>query len=163
MVKVGEFVKKILCLISIVIVIGVFLFLHHEQSLALEKKYNIDTINSNISRTYITFSNNLSDIKSNLIEMQVFFQSDPYHIPDIYDKYYSILSSFDEKILLLEKDGLKLQELCNDLDSNSNRICLVYSNDILEVKNNINNVIKKFNDTIIVYNDMSLSSYEVFR
>jgi len=163
MVKLGEVMKKILCLFSIVLVIGVFLFLYHEQSLALEKKYNIDTINSNISRTYISFTNDLSTIKSSLIEMQDFFESDPYTIPDIYDKYYSILLSFDEKILLLEKDGLKLQELCNDFDSNSNRICLVYSNDILEVKNNINNVIKKFNDTIIVYNDMSLSSYEVFR
>ena len=44
MVKVGEVMKKILCLISIVIVIGAFLFLHHEQSLALEKKYKKQTI-----------------------------------------------------------------------------------------------------------------------
>ena len=163
MVKVGEFMKKILCLISIVLVIGVFLFLYHEESLAISKKNNIDTINLNISRTYMSFSNNLSDIKSNLIEMQVFFESDPYLIPDIYDKYYSILTSFDAKVLSLEKDGLKLQELCNDLDNNSNRICLVYSNDVLEVKNNIKNVINKFNNAIIVYNDMSLSSYKVFR
>ena len=98
--------KKILCLFSIVFVIGVFLFLHHEQSLALEKKYDIDTINSNISRTYISFTNDLSTIKSSLIEMQDFFESDPYTIPDIYDNYYSILSSFDEKILLLENVGL---------------------------------------------------------
>ena len=155
--------KKILCLISIVLVIGVFLFLYHEESLAISKKNNIDTINLNISRTYMSFSNNLSDIKSNLIEMQVFFESDPYLIPDIYDKYYSILTSFDAKVLSLEKDGLKLQELCNDLDNNGNRICLVYSNDVLEVKNNIKNVINKFNNAIIVYNDMSLSSYKVFR
>lgn len=155
--------KKILCLISIVLVIGVFLFLYHEESLAISKKNNIDTINLNISRTYMSFSNNLSDIKSNLIEMQAFFESDPYLIPDIYDKYYSILTSFDAKVLSLEKDGLKLQELCNAFDNNSNRICLVYSNDVLEVKNNIKNVINKFNNAIIVYNDMSLSSYKVFR
>ena len=163
MVFVGEFMKKILCLISIVLVIGVFLFLYHEESLAISKKNNIDTINLNISHTYMSFSNNLSDIKSNLIEMQAFFESDPYLIPDIYDKYYSILTSFDAKVLSLEKDGLKLQELCNDLDNNSNRICLVYSNDVLEVKNNIKNVINKFNNAIIVYNNMSLSSYKVFR
>lgn len=162
MVKVGVDMKRFIYLISIVAIISVFLFLYHEESLAISKKNNIDNINSNISFTYTKFSSCLSDIKLLLIEMQTFFESDPNSIPDIYNKYYSMLTLLDDKILVLEKEGLELQRLCSDLDNN-NKVCFIYTNDILVAKNNIVKVVKQFNDVIILYNDMSLNNYKIFR
>lgn len=154
--------KKLMYLIFIIPVFSVLLFFHHEQSIAIEKKNNIDIINSRVSITYKSFSNYLLNIHMNLVKMENFFQSDPNMIPDIYNDYYFILKETRDMIVNLETEGLKLQNLCNNLDSYSNKICFVYADDMLSVKDNYLMVVKKFNDVILKYNDMSLSDYEIF-
>ena len=77
--------------------------------------------------------------------MQDFFKSDPSMIPEIYNKYYSVLDSVSNDMIKLEKYGLELQNLCNDLGDYPNEVCFVYSGNILEVKENIQSVVIKIN------------------
>jgi len=163
MVKVGGEMKKILFFISLISIFIFLIFLHHEQSLAFGKRKSIDSINSEIFVNYEKFENVIEKVRCALVSMQDFFESDPSMIPEIYDKYYLVLSNISNNIFELEKYGLELQGLCNDLGEYSNKVCFVYSGNILEVNNNYDMVIKKFNNVILKYNDISLSSYEVFR
>lgn len=155
--------KKILCAVFLIIIFSVLLFLHNEKTLAISKKEAVDDINLKISTVYEKFGNNLSNIHSNLVLMQDFFQSEPDSIPNIYDKYYFVLDTISSDMKELEKDALKLNKLCDNLENYSNKVCFVYNNSILEVKENNQVLIKKFNDVILKYNDMSLSNYEIFR
>jgi len=155
--------RKILSLVFILVIINVFVFLNHEQSVAIEKRDNYEFNNSNISIFYTRFSNHLSDIRKNLVKMQDFFLSDVGMIPDLYNEYYIVLSQVKNSIVSLEEDGFRLQYFCNRLDDYSNEICLVYALDFIEVKDNYQVVVDKFNEVIVKYNDMSLSNYDVFR
>lgn len=154
--------KRYLYLFIIILTLStISLYIYHERKLLVENNSIIVASNNEIVDEYEKFNSNLSDTYKFLEEMKSFFESDPAIIPEIYDKYYRLLNEINNKIIEIENSEQKLDELCKKISDN--KVCLIYKGNIIEVKNNYISATANFNNTILKYNEMSLSDYEIYR